>query len=118
MEEQLYRYRARITRVYDGDTCTADVDLGMGVWVHGEKIRLARIDAPELRGEQRVAGLAARDFLRERIHGRDVIIATQKDKKGKYGRYIGDIWVVDASGGMINVNDELVKAGHASYVEY
>ncbi len=118
MEEQLYRYRAQVVSVYDGDTCTVNVDLGLGTWVHGEKIRLARINTPELRGAERTAGLVARDFLREKIQGQEIIIATQKDKKGKYGRYIGDIWVTDFSGKLVNVNDELVNAGHAKYVEY
>ena len=46
----MYLYRATITSVYDGDTCTADVDIGFKVTVRGEKLRLARINAPEIRG--------------------------------------------------------------------
>ena len=67
---KLYHYRATITAVYDGDTCAADVDLGFKVTVRGEKIRLARINAPEIRGANRKAGLESRDFLRELILGR------------------------------------------------
>ena len=47
MDAGLYRYRALVRSVYDGDTCTVDIDLGLGCWVHGEKIRLYRINAPE-----------------------------------------------------------------------
>ena len=57
----MYLYRVTITSVYDGDACTADVDIGFKVTVRGEKIRLARINAPEIRGANRKAGLASRD---------------------------------------------------------
>ena len=67
MEEHLYYYRALVRSVYDGDTCTMDIDLGLGTWIHGEKIRLLRINAPELKGATHEVGLAARDFLRSQI---------------------------------------------------
>ena len=67
---KLYQYRATITEVYDGDTCTAAIDFGFKVTVRGEKIRLWRINAPQIRGANRKAGLASRDFLRELILGR------------------------------------------------
>ena len=118
MEEHLFYYRADVTSVYDADTCTMNIDLGLGAWLHGEKIRLARINAPELRGDERPQGLIARDFLREKIDGKSVFINTIKDKKGKYGRYIAEIWVTDENDNYININDELVTAGHAIYVEY
>lgn len=118
MEEHLYYYRAQVVSVYDGDTCTMDIDLGMNNWQHGEKIRLARINTPEIRGSERPAGILARDFLREKIDGRQVWINTLKDKKGKYGRYIADIWLEQTAGEFININDALVDAGHANYVQY
>ena len=114
---KLYHYRATITAVYDGDTCTADVDLGFKVVVRGEKIRLERINAPEIRGANRKAGLVSRDFLRELILGREVLLKTIKDKRGKYGRYLGEI-VVKQGRRNVNANDALVSAGHAKYVEY
>jgi micrococcal nuclease len=117
-DQDLYRYRAVIRSVYDGDTCTVDIDLGLGIWVHGEKLRLVRIDAPEVRGETRPAGLAARDFLRERIDGQEVIVQTVKDSKGKYGRYLAEIYRRAADGEWVNVNDELVSHGHAIYRDY
>ena len=90
---KMYLYRATITSVYDGDTFTADVDIGFKVAVRGEKIRLARINAPEIRGANRKAGLASRDYLRDLILGREVLLKTIKDKRGKYGRYLGEIIV-------------------------
>lgn len=108
-----YVYRGEVTDVYDGDTITADIDLGLSVWKHGEKLRLHRIDAPEVRGKQRPAGLSSRNWLRQKILGKTVIIQTIKDQKGKYGRYLAEIWL-DGK----NINDLLVKSGHAKYKDY
>lgn len=114
---KLYHYQATITAVYDGDTCTADVDLGFKVTVRGEKVRLVRINALEIRGANRKAGLASRDYLRDLILGREVLLKTIKDKRGKYGRYLGEI-VVKQGRRNVNANDALVQAGHAKYAEY
>ena len=46
----MYTYLARVTKVYDGDTLTCDIDLGFNMWMRAQKIRLADIDAPELVG--------------------------------------------------------------------
>lgn len=62
MLDKLYYYKAKITAVYDGDTCTADLDLGLSTIRKGEKIRLSRINAPEVRGASRQRGLISRDF--------------------------------------------------------
>ncbi|MFQ5636494.1 MAG: thermonuclease family protein [bacterium] len=118
MEDQLYHYRAEVVSVYDGDTIRADIDLGLKTWIQNESIRLARINAPELRGEEKEAGLAARDFLRSQILGKQIILETEKDKTGKYGRYIGEIWLKDDAGEYININDLLVQKGYAKYVQY
>jgi micrococcal nuclease len=115
---RLYHYQAHITAVYDGDTVTADVDLGLHIWTRGEKLRLHRINAPEVRGEQRTAGLLSRDFLREQVLDKDVVIETIADKKGKYGRYLAEIWLENAAGEWANINDLLVQSGHAEYHDY
>lgn len=108
----MYEYKATITKVYDGDTVTAVINLGFNVSVT-EKLRLARINTPEIRGEERPDGLISRDKLRERILGKEVIIRTEKDKKGKYGRYIAEIILEDE-----NLNDWLVTEGLAVYRDY
>ncbi len=117
MREKLYFYKAKVVSVYDGDTCRMDIDLGMNLWLRNEPIRLYRINAPEIRGEARPQGLAARDYLRELILDRDVFLQTVKDKKGKYGRYLGEIWL-QIDGQYRNVNDMMVAAGHAVYKDY
>ncbi len=112
MEHTLYHYKAHIIRVYDGDTCTADVDLGMHTWIRGETLRLLRIDAPEIRGEERPEGLKSRDYLRLLIDQKEVLIQTFKDRRGKYGRYLAEIWLHE-NGQWINVNDRMVATGFA-----
>lgn len=103
-----YQYRAIITDVYDGDTVTADIDLGFDIWRRNERLRLYGIDAPEVRGEEREQGVLARDALRERLKGKEVTICTIKDKTGKYGRYLVRIF---EKGRLINL--WLVRVGHA-----
>ena len=107
----MYEYRAFVRKVYDGDTITVDIDLGFDVVLMAQKIRLVRINAPEVLGDQREAGLKSRDALREKICNKWVKIKTQKGKKGKYGRWLGEVWIDDTC-----VNDWLIKEGHA--VEY
>lgn len=109
----LYEYKARITDVHDGDSVTADVDLGFHTWIHDEKFRLLGIDAPELTGDTKVAGIAARDALRDRILGKELIICTVKDgngidKREKFGRYLVKIYVGDEL-----VNDWMIEQGFA-----
>lgn len=118
MKANLYHYRAVVRSVYDGDTCTVDIDLGLGAWIHGEKLRLYRINAPEVRGAERQAGIQSRDFLRGQIDGREILLQTVKDKKGKYGRYLAEIWLLSEAGDWINVNDLMVEQGYAVYKDY
>jgi micrococcal nuclease len=119
-KDLLYYYRALVTKVYDGDTITCDIDLGMGVWLHAQKIRLAGINAPELRGEERHVGLRSKLYL-EGLLMRKVPIYIKttkdrsfKDKKGKYGRWIGHIFLEDGT----HVNILLVEKGFAKSVIY
>ena len=104
----MYEYRAFVRKVYDGDTITVDIDLGFDVVLKGQKIRLTKINAPEVRGTQRSEGLKSRDALRGKIGNKWVKIKTQKDKKGKYGRWLGEIWLEEEC-----INDWLLKEGHA-----
>lgn len=117
----LYQYKALITDVYDGDTVTADIDLGFHTWRRDERLRLYGINTPEIRGvsdDEKQRGYAARDALRERILGKEVIICTIRDRKGadsrgKYGRYLAKIYLGDDL-----LNDWLIAEGHAVAAEY
>ena len=108
----MYEYKATIIKIYDADTVTALVQVGFNVSVT-EKLRLSGINAPELRGDERPDGLISRDRLRERLLNKEVIIKTFKDKKGKYGRYIAEIFLEEE-----NINEWLVTEGLAIKKEY
>jgi micrococcal nuclease len=99
-----YLYEAYVTSVYDGDTITCDVDLGFGIVFKKQKIRLYGINTPELRGDEREDGLKARDYLREKILDKKIILETKKDKKGKFGRFLG---IVHIDG--TNINNHLIE---------
>jgi len=111
--ECFYRYPAIVKAVYDADTITVDIDLGMGVWKRGVKIRLARINAPEMRGKEKAAGKVSRDWMRSQILNRKVTVQTDRDKKGKFGRYIGEV-LLDG----VNMSDALVDRKLAIYRSY
>lgn len=113
VDKQLFTYSAYVADIYDGDTVTVNIDLGLGVWKYKEKLRLHRINAPEMKGEDHTRGEKSRDWLRERILHKDVVVRTVHDKKGKYGRYLAEIWHDNE-----NINDLLVTKGLAEYKDY
>ena len=45
----MYEYKCKIDRVVDGDTVDVDIDLGFGIWLRKERVRLYGIDTPECR---------------------------------------------------------------------
>jgi len=113
-----YKYKVKnIVKIYDGDTITVELDLGFHT-TRTESLRLSRINAPEIRGDEREEGLKSRDWLRATLYtamkeGKEVVVETFKDKKGKYGRYIAEVYI-DGS----NVNSQLVTEGLAVFKEY
>jgi len=114
-----WEYCAEVIRVIDGDTIDVSIiwDIGFQI-VCGtdQRIRLAHIDAPELRrgdAEHRAAGKAATEFLKEKLPvGTMVTLLTKKDPDA-FGRYIADV-ILDG----VNINTLLVKEGHAVYRDY
>ena len=104
----MYEYRALVIYVYDGDTVTVDIDLGFGVMLKKQKIRLLGLNTPEIRGESRPQGLISRDALRQRINGKWITITTHKDRKGKYGRWLGVLHDDDGC-----INDWLLSENYA-----
>ena len=106
-------YNAHVDSVYDGDTITCTIDCGFEVLLQKQKIRLYGLNTPEVRGEEREQGIISRDRLRERILDKDIQIKTIKDKKGKYGRYLGIIFL-DGE----NINDWLINNQLAVKAEY
>ncbi|MCA9693084.1 MAG: hypothetical protein R3A51_11295 [Nannocystaceae bacterium] len=85
----MYEYRARVQRVIDGDTFDFDVDVGFYISLR-MRVRLRGVNTPELRGDERERGLAAKEFVVEQLPvGSYALIRTAKI--GKYGRYIADV---------------------------
>ena len=95
----MYAYRCKILRIVDGDTVDVDIDLGFGVWMHRERVRIMGIDTPESRTRdltEKKFGLAAKEFVRFLMPvGSSQIIMTHKDKTGKFGRILGDFKIWD-----------------------
>jgi len=98
----MYEYRAIVLRVVDGDTVDVDIDLGFGIWMKRERVRMMGIDTPESRTRDKVEkafGLAAKERLRELLPvGSTTVLKTEIDKKGedakgKFGRILGDFKV-------------------------
>lgn len=112
---EFHIYRAKCIDVYDGDTITIDIDLGFGIWLRNQKIRLADINTPEIRGKSKKKGLVVKEIVKEKILNKDITIKTTKDTKGKYGRWLAYVYYQDKSYNQpINLNGLLVKEGHAT----
>jgi micrococcal nuclease len=104
----VYTYSAYVTGVYDGDTITVDIDLGFDIILKNQKIRLIGINAPEVRGITREDGIKSRNRLRELILKKKITLETIKDKKEKYGRFLGKIYLNG-----VYINDQLISEGFA-----
>jgi len=100
----MFEYRATLIRVVDGDTVWLDVDLGFDVR-RKDSFRLYGIDTPELGTPE---GEEAKRFVEDMVEDQPLLLRTIKDRREKYGRYLGIIVV-----GGVSVNDALVRAGHA-----
>lgn len=108
-------YNVKVLKVVDGDTVDVDIELGFGVWLTDERVRVVGIDTPESRTSdkvEKVFGLAAKTRLKELLD-EEAILITQDDKhgedmKGKFGRVLGDFRV-----GGRTVTEILIEEGHA-----
>jgi len=94
-----FLYKCVIQRIVDGDTVDVNIDLGFGIWLYKERVRIAGIDTPEKRTRdkvEKVFGLAATAKAHTLIpEGSHCIIRTRRDKAGKYGRTMGDFVMSD-----------------------
>ncbi|MEW7279212.1 thermonuclease family protein [Aquimarina sp. 2201CG1-2-11] len=107
----MYTYKATIVRWIDGDTLQVEIDLGFYVQTL-QKIRLARIDAPEMNNsvayrerQAKHARAVAKKFCPE---GATVTITTTKQNKDQYARYIAEVTYNDT-----NMSNYLIDKGVA-----
>ena len=106
----------KITRVVDGDTVDAELDLGFNI-KYKERIRLMGIDTPESRTRNKVEkklGLKSKARLKEliSIHKGNIILRTAKECKCKCGRILGSL-VISDNGVEVNLNDIMIAEGNA-----
>ena len=111
----MYEYKAKVVKIVDGDTVDVDIDLGFGVTLKDERVRIMGIDTPESRTSdkvEKVFGLAAKDRVKELIE-KDTVLKTfaakdGEDMKGKFGRILGDFIIGDKM-----LTEILIEEGHA-----
>lgn len=108
-------YDVKVLKVVDGDTVDVDIDLGFGIVLTDERVRIMGIDTPESRTSnkvEKVFGLAAKARLKELLGEEAILITTDnkhgEDMKGKFGRILGDFRV-----GGKTVTEILIEEGHA-----
>ena len=117
---QQNEYDVRVIKVVDGDTVDVDIDLGFGITLTDERVRIMGIDTPESRTRDKVEDLfgeAAKARLKELMEDGAKLITTEnkkgEDMKGKFGRILGDFYVERYEGEKERVTDILVEEGHA-----
>ena len=85
----MYEYKAKILKVYDGDSFIFLVSLGLNTYVE-IKARLNGIDTPEVRGKEKVDGKLVKVFVEDLFDAfEDITIKTHKT--GKFGRWLVDV---------------------------
>ena len=116
----MYKYKAKVIRVVDGDTLDAMIDLGLNTWVK-KRIRLSGLNAYEARTRDKAEkkrGLAAKARVIEVLEQSNNEIFLKSLGVGKYGRCLGEIqlaktYVRSEKYHGKSLNTMLIKEGHA-----
>jgi micrococcal nuclease len=108
-------YDVHVVKVVDGDTVDVDIDLGFGVCLKDERVRVMGIDTPESRTSddvEKLFGLAAKNRLYSLLEKDAKLITTEdkngEDMKGKFGRILGDFRAADGR----LVTQIMIEEGH------
>ena len=113
-----YIYRGKLDRVVDGDTIDAYIDVGFDIWLK-KRIRFSGIDAWESRTRdlaEKAKGLEAKARLIElldKVSAKPGYFRIRSFGLGKYGRLLGEIFIMDKDDNQISINEKLVEEGHA-----
>ena len=104
----MHEYKAKVTKVVDGDTIKCDIDLGFDIVMTNQTIRLYGIDTPESRTkdlEEKFYGNLSKDFLNDYCpKGSFITLRTHLDEKGKFGRILGELIV-----NKVNLNEQMIE---------
>ena len=109
----MFEYNATVTRVVDGDTIDAIVDLGFNTFKK-VRIRMHGINAPESRTrdlEEKKKGLAAKARLVEMLEENKNEFILVSHGVGKFGRCLGEIFLNKKEN---SVNKQLIWEGHGT----
>ena len=127
VNELLYNYKVKLIRLIDGDTMVVDIDQGFDVWMKNQKLRLSGINAWEIRKRKNVTaaeikkGKKALEWLKNKFVteiGLEFYISSEAvNYRGSFGRILATIYYL-SKGKLINLNEEMVKLGHARKVKY
>lgn len=116
--KNLYFYKAHVLYVHDGDTVTILIDLGIDTF-RKIKLRLYGINTPEIIGSEKAKGLKSKTYTSNKILMKEVYVQTIKDKTEKYGRYLANVWVLNANKKEYDcLNDMLLKNNLAEVLLY
>jgi micrococcal nuclease len=119
------KYDVKLIKVVDGDTVDVDIDLGFGIWLHNERVRIMGIDTPESRTRDKIEDLfgeAAKARVKELFESEHVKLITEEDRKGedmkgKFGRVLGDFDIeyknADNSYSIRRLTSIMIEEGHA-----
>lgn len=109
MIDPVYRYRASVYRVKDGDTYEMTIDLGFKASIR-VPVRIRDFDAPELPTPE---GLSATDAANKILStpGAVIIVETYKDHRS-FERWIADVYVNGQNIGELLLAQGLARRVH------
>ena len=113
-KEDMFEYKCEVIKVVDGDTVDVNIDVGFSIF-HKARVRMYGMDTPESRTrdlDEKARGLISKQFILDKVaNAKEIVIKTQKDGKGKFGRVLGKIFI-DGE----NINQSMIDQSLA--VEY
>ena len=113
----MYEYKCKVRKVVDGDTVDIDIDLGFGIWLNDDRVRIIGIDTPESRTSdpvEKIFGLAAKERVKHLLGENPTLISKVKgdgneEMRGKFGRILGDFRTPQGD----LLTQKLMAEGHA-----
>ncbi len=116
----MYDYFAKLLAIVDADTIDIKRDAGCDIFQE-MRIRFALINAPEKATPE---GKIAIQWITGQLKNpdgsfKDIIVVTKKDKKEKYGRYLGEVWLASEDYTKVaSLNVRMVESGNAIFKDY